>query len=937
MADAGGSSRARRGKRAREGTPAQVTNARVFDALPNEVSARVAAFLPPNEVATTLRLVSPAAAALYFPHRQVKLSQSVPVHAFAAKWTPEAARALTTAQRRSLVQLTANTGVLKNLEVALRVTGVGRTVALEAAAASGRVSVVRSVCGWLKRVAKHPVERPEVEMLVEVAAAAGAVELLRWLKLGQRGAELAYSVALEKACLGGHQGAAELLLRELQGRHPQDWCDLDDIMGLPCLAASKGHYALAQWLLAQIPPHFEPELLDLLATTAAGCSLAQLQAIIAREMRLRGRPTAGIETAAAAAAGVAGAGAAGAGVAGAGAAGGGRGGERQRPQHPDGPWWGEQGGILGDVWEGRFVLAAAAASETPDWREKVEWLLSRGAALGELGPGGPPCTLLDAHGWDPLLDCGLVRGGPERLAWLRDRGSSFDEELGDAAASQGRVEEADFLMDMFGTRCVTFTGVEMACERGHMRMLQALQARGYRFDVLSALEAAARGGQLEVLQWLMQLPPPAPAAAADAAQAAAEAGGAAEAVVAVGAEAEAAEAGAAPALAAAGAAAAGDGAEAAAPAAAGGGAPTRASGRGRSAAPPHPGAKYVTVDLINAAMEGGNLQLLQFVLDLSPRQRLGAATLEVALHHTAGVDGPTATGGSASLPLFDLLVRRGLPLGTNGSPYVTASTGVEGRPLIAALARTYNCPWGPPGRVLSFAIQAGASLSLVKFMLAEGCPVEEEDWVTIAARAQVGWRVQDEVREWVVAQARVVEKRLQKEYEAKARVHAAKERERKKKRQEKLREEKRLQREKDKAKAALEKAKREQKEKVMKEKEKAKKEKERARKKEREKAKKEKEKAKKEAAKAKKKEKEKAKQEAAKAKKAAGPVKKGAVKQQPVQAAPKAQAPKRALPSEAEATAAKGKKGGGGKGAGGKAGGGGEATAAAGSGSKRKR
>lgn len=123
-----------------------------------------------------------------------------------------------------------------------------------------------------------------------------------------------------------------------------------------------------------------------------------------------------------------------------------------------------------------------------------------------------------------------------------------------------------------------------------------------------------RGGQLEVLQWLMQLPPPAPAAAADAAQAAAEAGGAAEAVVAVGAEAEAAEAGAAPALAAAGAAAAGDGAEAAAPAAAGGGAPTRASGRGRSAAPPHPGAKYVTVDLINAAMEGGNLQLLQFVL-----------------------------------------------------------------------------------------------------------------------------------------------------------------------------------------------------------------------------------------------------------------------------------------------------------------------------------
>ena len=152
---------------------------------------------------------------------------------------------------------------------------------------------------------------------------------------------------------------------------------------ISCVRLPPRHYALAQWLLAQIPPHFEPELLDLLATTAAGCSLAQLQAIIAREMRLRGRPTAGIETAAAAAAGVAGAGAAGAGVAGAGAAGGGRGGERQRPQHPDGPWWGEQGGILGDVWEGRFVLAAAAASETPDWREKVG-----GRAGGRRGQAG---------------------------------------------------------------------------------------------------------------------------------------------------------------------------------------------------------------------------------------------------------------------------------------------------------------------------------------------------------------------------------------------------------------------------------------------------------------------------------------------------------------------------------------------------------------------
>ncbi|KAG2441111.1 hypothetical protein HXX76_003963 [Chlamydomonas incerta] len=835
MPEARGSSRvSRAAKRARSEAAAagadaangagvrRAAEARVFDALPNEVSARVAAFLPPNEVATTLRLVSPAAAALY-SQRAVQLSQPVPAHAFAAKWTPEAVRALTVAQKRSLVQLTARTGELANLEVALAVTQIGRWAALEAAASSGRVAAVQCVCNWLKRELKLPLEWHETDSMVEAAAAGGHEEILRWLHKRHK-ADLTHGLALEKACLGGHSGAVTLMMKELQRSHPQDWCDMDGTMELPCLAAYKGHFSLSLSLLAAIPPFYEPDHLDLLSSTAAGCTLAQLQAIIAREMRLRGLPTAGIEAAAAGGGGGeagAGVGAASAVAAAAAAA---RGAAGQAAAAAAAPWWGDQGAILGDTWEGRFVVGAAAASDTPDWREKVEWLLSRGAQTAELGPSGPPCTLLDQHDWDPLLDCGLVRGGTERLAWLRDRGFTFDEELGDAAAAQGRLAELEFVLDMFGLDCVTFDGVDMASERGHLHILQALHARQYTFDIGPALESAARGGQLEVFQWLLQLPAPAEPGAAG------------------------------------GGAAAGE----------------RLAGGRRTRSNANPGAKHVTVHLINSAMEGGNLQLLQYALDLNPSLRLGRGTLEVALHYAA--DGQS--GGAASLPMLDLLVQRGLPMGSNGDPYITAAAGAEGRPVITALARTYRCPWGPPGRVLTsyFASGASVSLSTLKHLLAEGCPMEPRNWSSIKMLATHSWGMKNEVKAWALAQAGAVERHLWKEAEAK-------EREREKKK-EKAREQK--QKEKEKAKAAKGKAK--------------------------------------EGVKG-------AKVKTEQGRKAGAPTKKAAVKRQPAAAAKKSQAAKKGqTPKKAPASkpGAKGKKGGGGKGGGG-------ATAAAGSGSKKKR
>ncbi|KAG2450327.1 hypothetical protein HYH02_004832 [Chlamydomonas schloesseri] len=852
-------------------------NARLFPALPNELAERIAGFLPANEVATTLRLVSSAAAALFAQRVQVQLSEPVPAHAFAAKWTPEVARELTAAQKRSLLALTARSGVLKNLEVALRVTDVGRLAAMEAAASSGRVAVVKHVYAWMKRTKQPPPQAHEQELVVEAAAAAGHVDLLLWLRR-QRGVRMtghANLPALERAVLGGHTEAAMLLLRGFQHRYPgTDWCDVDGLMELPCLAAFKGHFALAEQLLAQVPAEMlqAPELRELLACGAAGCSLPQLQALVARELRVRGHPTAGVEGAGGGGPAAAAAGGAVVAVA---------------AEQPGGAaaaaaaaaaWWGDdvEEAVLGDMFEGECVVAAAAASETPDWREKasataecftasaslvllpllaaaahvqVEWLLAHGAPLPALYPAEPPCSVLEVHGWDRLQECGLVRGGGvERLAWLRGRGFALDEELGDAAAAQGRLEELDFLITLFGLRCISYNGVETACARGHLHILQALHARQYPFKVGPALESAARYGQMEVLQWLLRLPDPAAPAVGELRRLAA-------------------------------------------------GPRTRAAAM--------PGAKYVNIDLVNAAVEGGNLQLLQLLLDLNPRLRLGLSTLEVAIRSVACVEplfgygtigaGGASVGGAAGLPVLDVLMQQGLPMRTDGSPYVTAARGSEARAVITALARTYKCPWGPSGRVLRAVIWEGADLATLQCLMDAGCPVQLEDWAAIAAHAAISRDTAAAVRDWVIQQAAAAEKQLERERAAKEREVAAQERERKRKQQEKERERKRRQKEKEREK---------KKEKAAKDREKAKAAKEKA-----------KEKAKKQAEKAK-----------GKGQKAAGPIKKGAVKKRPAAAVKKSKAPpKKAAP---KAAGAKGKKGGGGKG--------GSAAASAGSGGKAK-
>ncbi|KXZ51324.1 hypothetical protein GPECTOR_13g811 [Gonium pectorale] len=113
---------------------------------------RFASLLHPNEVICTLRCVDKATAEQFRGRAEfasVRLSQPVPPHAFAARWAaPGAMRDLKLARRKQLLRLTAATGVMANLEVALEAVGYipdkeQLTTILYFAAAAGHVDAVR--------------------------------------------------------------------------------------------------------------------------------------------------------------------------------------------------------------------------------------------------------------------------------------------------------------------------------------------------------------------------------------------------------------------------------------------------------------------------------------------------------------------------------------------------------------------------------------------------------------------------------------------------------------------------------------------------------------------------------------------------------------------------------------------------------------------------
>ncbi|KXZ49605.1 hypothetical protein GPECTOR_20g461 [Gonium pectorale] len=203
----------------------------VFPQLPPELIELIVRRLHPIEVATSFRLVNMAAATQFRgpEHSVIRLSQPVPPHAFAAHWlAPGATRGLTYKQRKQLLCLTAASGVVANLEVAMRAVGLPLPPeAFEAAAASGSLAA----CQWLReRIPSHHSSEGQGSQLlgagIQAAARAGHRPICEWLLRSWQPPASTGVEAAGAAMAGGHLELADWLLERfgwLVRSQPHQW------------------------------------------------------------------------------------------------------------------------------------------------------------------------------------------------------------------------------------------------------------------------------------------------------------------------------------------------------------------------------------------------------------------------------------------------------------------------------------------------------------------------------------------------------------------------------------------------------------------------------------------------------------------------------------------------------------------------------------------
>ncbi|KXZ45011.1 hypothetical protein GPECTOR_59g618 [Gonium pectorale] len=202
--------------------PRSARSSRVWPQLLPELAEKIVGCLDPNEV-PSFRLVNKAAAAQFRApyHTTYRLSQPVPPHAFAAHWlAPGATRGLTLQRRQQLLSLTAASGVVANLEVAVQAAGCLLTAGVfEAAAEAGQLDS----CMWLREHGCPTVSAHETRSGILAAAAFGGHRHV-CERLSGLDATCHFFAAAE-AARGGHVGLMEWLLQrrsELDAAmHPQ--------------------------------------------------------------------------------------------------------------------------------------------------------------------------------------------------------------------------------------------------------------------------------------------------------------------------------------------------------------------------------------------------------------------------------------------------------------------------------------------------------------------------------------------------------------------------------------------------------------------------------------------------------------------------------------------------------------------------------------------
>ncbi|KXZ47243.1 hypothetical protein GPECTOR_37g249 [Gonium pectorale] len=430
-----------------------VANApRIWPELPAEIAERIVSHLDGNEVAASFRLVNKAAAAQFSgpQHTVTRLSRPVHPHAFAAHWlAPGATRGLTLRQRRQLACLTAASGVLANLEVALRAGG----------------------CEPTREVAR-------------AAAAAGHLAPVQWLLLQQRDrladsdVRLTASGALEAAAGAGHRHVCEWLL----GLGGLSWRP-----GWAVEAARGGHVGLMEWLLQlqppapggpadQAPAQTRPSSsvrLELVLAAAHGCDLATLRRLwrTLGEGDGAGEPDgvgeADMRWALAAAAG-----------------------------SPTPDWaakveWLEACGCPRSAKAAR--QAAACAPGSPDAAARLPWLRSRGYPL-------------DRRAAEGAVHSGNAAALQYLLAGAAPEGSRHSASAATAAAAVGDLAALQTVCAA-GWRVDARRAGLLAAAGGHVAVLAWLvealgeEAVGLDSDLLNG---AAGAGSVELLAWLRE-------------------------------------------------------------------------------------------------------------------------------------------------------------------------------------------------------------------------------------------------------------------------------------------------------------------------------------------------------------------------------------------------------------------------------------------------
>ncbi|GLC50770.1 hypothetical protein PLESTB_000430100 [Pleodorina starrii] len=175
------------------------------------IVACIAHHLPANEVASTLRLIDKTTSQQFAHHRTLRLSLPSPIHVFRERWgRPSAFRALSRKQRLQLLCLTAASGSVANLEVALAYAGLDlRRELLEAAAAAGQLDMCKVLrargCPWGD--------------YLSATAKAGHRHVCEWLLAS--GCPFPWHVVCG-AVRSGQEDLMQWLLTELQGRPNDD-------------------------------------------------------------------------------------------------------------------------------------------------------------------------------------------------------------------------------------------------------------------------------------------------------------------------------------------------------------------------------------------------------------------------------------------------------------------------------------------------------------------------------------------------------------------------------------------------------------------------------------------------------------------------------------------------------------------------------------------